>query len=309
MKHVIRSGLVSALVVIACIGEGPSPRGIPFVSVRPPDHTGEEIYIINPDGTGERRLTFSGDGKNSNIPQWSPDGTQITFASNREDDEGRSSIYVMDADGTNVRRVTPVGSRDYFPHWSPDGSRIAFMSSRDGDEEIYVMSADGSGLEQLTDNDAFDVAYDWSPDGTQLMFSSDRGSHGMMVYLMHSDGSNVRAVGQGLGGGWADDENHLWYMDYPASMENGVPCYGMMDFEGSVMEQWCGPRASQGMKHGQCPSPDKTQIAFLDVPDGEVSFPVTEEQMNRAELYVAAVDGSDLRRLTFNEYYDGHCSW
>jgi hypothetical protein len=63
------------------------------------------------------------------------------------------------------------------------------------------------------------------------------------------------------------------------------------------------------MKHGQCPSPDKTQIAFLDVPDGEVSFPVTEEQMNRAELYVAAVDGSDLRRLTFNEYYDGHCNW
>ncbi len=309
MKYAIRYGLWSVLLV-ACVSEPAAPpRGIVFVSLRPPEHTGEEIYIMNPDGTGERRLTFSGEGKNSNIPQWSPDGTQIAFASNREDDVGRSSIYVMDADGSNARRLTPVGAGDYFPQWSPDGTSIAFMSSRDGDAEIYVMHPDGSNLRQLTKNDAFDAVYAWSPDGRRLLFSSDRDDAGMMVYLMSADGTDVRSVGPGMGGGWMDDERQVWYMDYPASMAAGVPCYGVMDLEGNVMEQWCGAKPNQGLKHSQCDSPDGMAIAFLDLPDGDVSFPVADEELSRVELYVAGADGSNVRRLTFNDYYDGHCSW
>jgi hypothetical protein len=40
-----------------------------------------------------------------------------------------------------------------------------------------------------------------------------------------------------------------------------------------------------------------------------VSFPVADEELSRVELYVAGADGSNVRRLTFNDYYDGHCSW
>jgi TolB protein len=284
-----------------------TPRRILFVAVRPA-HQGEEIYSVNPDGTDERRLTYSGEGKNSNIPQWSPDGTQIAFASNREDDDSRSSVYVMDADGTNVRRLTPVGSRDYFPIWSPDGTKIAFMSSRDGNQEIYVMGSDGSDVQRLTENDVFDAAYFWSPDGRQLGFTSDRDGAGM-IYLMKADGSGARAIGPGLGGGWAEGEHQVWYMDYPASIKNGVPCYGVMDLEGTVVEQWCGRKPNQGLKHAMCYAPDETQIAFPAIPDGEASFPVTEEELNKAELYVADANGSNVRRLTFNETYEGHCSW
>jgi Tol biopolymer transport system component len=304
-----RVGLLLAVFVVACAKKPPpSPRGIVFVSERSPEHEGEEIYIINPDGTGERRLTYSGDGKNSNIPQWSPDGTQIVFASNREDEAGWSSIYVMHADGGDILRLTPVGSRDYMPIWSPDGMRIAFMSSRDGNAEVYVMGPDGSDLQRLTDNDTWDAAYFWSPDGRQLVFSSTRDSALAKIYIMESDGSDVRAIGTGLGGGW-EDEDHVWFMDYPASEENGLPCYGVMDLEGQVVERWCGPDPNLGLKHAQCTSPDSTQIAFTAIPDGEISFPITAEQMNALELYVADADGSNVRRLTFNDYYDGHCSW
>jgi Tol biopolymer transport system component len=214
----------------------------------------------------------------------------------------------MDADGTNVRRLTPVGSRDYMPIWSPDGMKIAFISSRDGDAEIYVMGSDGSDVLRLTDNDAFDAAYFWSPDGRQLVFTSDRDGTGM-VYVMESEGNNVRAIGPGHGGGWADVENHLWYLDYPAAAKSGVPSYGVMDLEGRVVEQWCGRGPNPGLKHGMCYSPDMTQVAFVAIPDGEISFPVTEEELVKVELYVADADGSSVRRLTFNDYFDGHCSW
>lgn len=305
-----RLGLLLTLALVACAAEPRLPtRGILFVSERPPEHDGEEIYVINPDGTGERRLTYSGEGKNSNIPQWSPDGTQIAFASNRDDEVGWSSIYVMDADGTHVRRLTPIGSRDYMPIWSPDGTRIAFMSSRDGNAEIYVMNRDGSDLRRLTNNDVFDAAYFWSLDGRELVFSSTRDNDVAMIYIMKSDGSDVRAIGTGLGGGWTSVENHLWFMDYPAAEQKGVPCYGVMDLEGSVVERWCGPKPNKGLQHATCYSREGTHIAFTAIPDGEVSFPVTAEQMERLELHVAEADGSNLQRLTFNEFYDGHCSW
>ncbi|NIN72604.1 MAG: hypothetical protein GTO46_11925 [Gemmatimonadetes bacterium] len=301
-----RVGLFLALaLVVSASGQGSPPRGILFVSQRPPEHEGEEIYIINPDGTGERRLTYSGDGKNSNIPQWSPDGTLIAFASNREDNDGRSSIYVMDGDGANVRRLTQVGSRDYFPRWSPDGTKIAFMSSRDGDAEIYLMSPDGSDLQKLTDNEAFDAAFSWSPDGRLVLTSERDGT--AMIYIMDSDGSDVRAIGPGWGGEWMRDTGHIRYMDYPASEKNGVRCFGVLDLEGTVVEQGCD---YDPVKRGGCGySPDGTQVAFTATLDGVTRFPVTEEESRKREVYVVDVDGSNMRRLTFNDYYDGHCSW
>jgi Tol biopolymer transport system component len=292
-----RVGLLLAVCAAAWAGGGQSPtRGIVFVSARPPEHEGEEIYIINPDGTGERRLTYSGDGKNSNIPQWQPGGTLIAFASNREDDAGRSSIYVMDGDGSNVRRLTPVGSRDYFPLWSPDGTKIVFMSSRDGDEEIHVVRPDGSDLQKLTDNDVFDVAYSWSPDD-RLVFTSERDGTAM-IYIMDADGSDVRRIGPGFGGRWLPDRDLIQYRDYPASEEAGDLCFGMMDLQGTVVEEWCGERPGE-VERG----------CFTDIPDGEWSFPLTEEDFRKIEVYVADADGSNVRRLTFNDYYDGHCSW
>ncbi len=298
-----------AMLVVGCAdAPPPAARGIVFVSSRPPEHEGEEIYVINADGTGERRLTYSGAGKSSVIPQWSPDGNWIAFASNREDDDGRHSIYIMDGDGHNVQRLTPVGSVDYFPHWSPDGTRIAFMSSRDGDAEIYVMAADGSNPQKFSDNDSFDGVYSWSPDGQYLAFTSWRDGE-RKIYIMGADGSNVRMIGPGHGGTFSDDGRYLTYMDYPASMERGAPCYGRMDLEGVVVEQWCGPQGNLGVRHAQCWSTDRTRVAFVATPNGSVPFPAGDGDFVRLELYVANADGSGLQQLTDNEYYEGHCTW
>ena len=75
---------------------------------------GNEIYVMNADGSGQTQLT-----NNSAIdgyPAWSPDGTRIVFSSNRD---GNYEIYIMNADGTNQTRLTDDPDFDGYPDWEP----------------------------------------------------------------------------------------------------------------------------------------------------------------------------------------------
>ena len=107
-----------------------------------PSHS--DIYVMNADGSGKRRLTH--DARSNAEPAWSPDGRRIAFKSSRD---GNSEIYVMNADGSGKRNLTRNPAQDGRPSWSPDGRRIAFLSDRDGRLEAHVMNADGSGQRSL----------------------------------------------------------------------------------------------------------------------------------------------------------------
>ena len=128
----------------------PNGRQIAFVGNRPrggpcPCKDNSDIYVMNADGSGTRRLTHHA-GYNAE-PAWSPDGRKIAFRSTRD---GNREIYVMNADGSKQRNLTRNPAKDVRPSWSPDGRRIAFVSDRDGRLEAHVMNADGSGQRSLT---------------------------------------------------------------------------------------------------------------------------------------------------------------
>jgi Tol biopolymer transport system component len=105
-----------------------------------------EIYIMNADGSNQRRLTDD-DGEDWGA-SWSPDGSQIAFNSDRT---GAMEIYLMAADGTGVTRLTTDELSDASPSWSPDGSRIAYIrNDRLGAGQVWSMNPDGTDQRNLS---------------------------------------------------------------------------------------------------------------------------------------------------------------
>lgn len=91
----------------------PDGKRMAFVVARVGD---AQIYVMNADGTGARRLTPSGVNL---LPAWSPDGRQIAFLASRN---GGLAIYVMNADGSGERRLAPAaGDLSMLPvlSWRP----------------------------------------------------------------------------------------------------------------------------------------------------------------------------------------------
>jgi Tol biopolymer transport system component len=137
-----------------------------------------ELYVVNFDGTGMKRLTESPgyDAEGS----YSPDGTHIVFTSMRD---GDPDIYVMKADGTEVRQITNAPGYDGGPFFSPNGKWIIFRSDRDKKDmlQLFAISVDGKAEVQLTkDMNQVNWCPYFHPSGKYLIWSGADYSRGPM---------------------------------------------------------------------------------------------------------------------------------
>jgi TolB protein len=311
------SGLVLATQINqpAWAGTFPGPNGqIAFDSDRdtPPDqeedeNPNREIYVMNPDGTDQTRLTNNDEEDIQS--SWSPDGEKIAFASNRD---GNLEIYVMNADGTDQTRLTNNDAIDINPSWSPDGEKIAFSSDRDqefGNDDIYVMNADdGSDVTRLTDDEDDDIEPSWSPDGEKIAFSSDRDDdEGFYdIYVMDAtDGSDVtRLTDTGVDDhhpSWSPDGEKIAFSSERDDDEGRNDIYVMNADDGSDVTRLTDTDADDRQPSW---SPDGEKIAFNRV------FNPEDVDVDDGQIFVMnADDGSDVTRLTDNDHDDKEPDW
>ena len=169
---------------------------------------GNQVFVIHPDGTGERQLTHA--QVPEWVPAWAPDG-RILFehwlgrwsAPDPQGNQvfrhdGRIDLFTINAQGGDRHRIARV--RSEFDHcacaaWSPDGTQIVYEAAEAGGKpDIWVMDADGTARMQLTDHPARDENPDWSPDGTQIAFYSERTGNAQIWVIDAGGNSPERRV-------------------------------------------------------------------------------------------------------------------
>jgi len=170
-----------------------SPTGAPIGFYFEEGNAGDslQVYIMNPDGTGQTRLfPDTQDSIFHAVP--SPDGERIAYAHGTLGEE--SNIYVANFDDSGTIQVTDDGGDNREPAWSPDGSQLVYTASRgDGFRDIYVFNFDTMESAPLTDTDTRKFFPAWSPDGTQIAYTVGM-DESAEIYLMNADGSGVTQI-------------------------------------------------------------------------------------------------------------------
>jgi Tol biopolymer transport system component len=143
-----------------------------------------EIYIMNADGSGQRRLTrWPGyDGG----PFFSPNGERILWR--HFDEKGAmADVYTMKLDGSDVRRLTDFGSMSWAPYFHPSGKYVIFTSNKLGFSNFELYLVDSAGQHEpvrVTHTDGFDGLPVFSPEGKRLCWTSGRTPDGKSQLFM-----------------------------------------------------------------------------------------------------------------------------
>ncbi len=141
-----------------------------------------ELFIINADGSGKRKITNNGAANFA--PFFTPDGNRIIFSSNMNDPKGYNfDLFLIGVDGTNLRQVTHSPSFDGFPMFSPDGKKLVFVSGRNAASrhEFNIFLADWKEDEtagNLKNHVATLASDEWEGRGT-----GERGNRAAAEYI------------------------------------------------------------------------------------------------------------------------------
>ena len=256
-----------------------------------------QICISNPDGTGFRRIT-SDNSRQHHYPSLSPDGEQVVYAAFLE--ANVYEIYEYDLAAGVARRLTDHLGVLGAPEISPDGRSIVFTRWTPASEKhtLWMMDRDGTNLREFLNpekGEAWDPT--WSPVGDEVLLASDMGGSAQL-WITPLGGGQSRSITAlpALRGrsDWSTLDQIVTYSGPAWERELFI-----MGADGSGVHQ-VGPTG--GNSQGPSFSPDGKWITFTAYFD-------SPGDIHGCEIYLMRADGTDLRRLTENDYCDYQPRW
>ena len=255
----------------------------------------DQICIMNADGSGMRRLTTDNNRRHF-YPSLAPDGQSVLYASFRE--QNVYEIYSLNLSNGNVDQLTDRLGVLTAPEVSPDGQSVAFVRGNPSSGTMQIMVMDRSGEDPKNIPQIFGWDPTWSPDGKQILFAS--GAQGsVQLFIVNRNGGGLRQVSNlpAIRGrsDWSSDGQSIVTYSGPAWNREVF----IMNADGSNARQLT-PKG--GNSQGPSFSPDGKWVVFTGYFDNYGDD-------HGCEIYIIRTDGTDLRRLTTNDYCDYQPRW
>ncbi len=256
----------------------------------------EQVCIMNADGSGYRRLTTE-DGVRHFYPSLAPDGKSVLYSSFRE--ENIYEIYEYNLSDGSAKRLTDKLGIATAPEVSPDGQLVTFMrwTAASNQYQVWLMNRNGSHPARVGQILGWDPT--WSPSGEQILFAGTDTDGRNQLFAVDKNGKNQYKISnlpsiRGRNDWSPDGQSIVTYSGEPWHREVYI-----MNADGSGTRQLT-PTGGNGQ--GPAFSPDGKWVVFTAYFD-------KYGDDHGCELYVIRVDGTDLRRLTNNDYCDYQPRW
>lgn len=266
---------------------------------------------------------------------YAPDGVHLIAQVKDPDAQvpGRGKVgggltYTFTDTGTDIRRINDRGM-DACSWFYPDTDRLLFTSTRDhiddmpaGDwandadypqgAELYSADLDGSNVKRLTDNRWYDAEATVSPDGKWIVFGRQINGNANL-WRMRSDGTEQTQLT--FTADWQEGEAYFLpdseTVIFRAWKESEKKALELMDRKNGTHTQ-----TPMNLYTLKILGPDRdvqqrtfthdTNWAPFPAPDGRHFLVVRILEGGNWELFLGDLaDGSRLKRITYNEGWDG----
>ncbi|OGR00393.1 MAG: hypothetical protein A2505_08715 [Deltaproteobacteria bacterium RIFOXYD12_FULL_55_16] len=139
-------------------------------------HAPTDLWVMNADGTGARRLTTRG----IRNFRWAEDGASLRFTTVRK---GFAEVMTIAADGGGEEMsLTSLPTGADLPVYSPDGKLFALtVPGKDKVRNLWIGTADGARLEAVTEKIGIRSLF-WHPDSRKIYYEAGSHSYGVGIW-------------------------------------------------------------------------------------------------------------------------------
>ncbi len=259
-----------------------------------------DIYSINPDGSELKQLTNTED-RNSFPEYVSPERLRFTIV----DKENRYLKHELDLHSLEITPfvMDTVSAGADFQWFSKDSSKIIYRAIQNDVLEFFLMNKNGSGRKRITRNKETDTPAllpnpFWNSDETKIAYMNgpDYYNQSLKIYDIETEETSIITPRGYMNSGmfWHKNDNtftlnikvrdsttyELWNIDVDGN--SFVP---LTDNPGL------------GSLHPKI-SPDGKWMVFESARDDEAG-----------DIFIMRLDGTDLRKITSSNAYDGRPEW
>ena len=274
-----------------------SPDGREIAFLRASSGQQVEVWVVQPDGKGSRKIKGIGRANAEHPLTWSEDSAWLVFAAPIRT-AGPTALFLLSTKTGDQRQITFISAQsggDLNPAISPDGQTLAFARATSASwRDIYIVRLSKDRLAigeplRLTDLRRVIDTIAWTPDSRSLVFSAattPAGARHLGRIDVTSSAPNHDFTEMGIEG------------DHPAISRIGAKlAYVRKNIEQSSIWRLELQTATAVPKRSRMVSSTRRDFSADISPDGK-RLVFSSVRSGPSEIWLSGTDGSSLKRIT-----------